>query len=100
MKPTENIQQALSLFVNNRTSELIVEENNKPAGIITTCDFLPEIVLVDSYYEIIGNIRATVESSITKQETLQLAKDIMNTDLVTVTKDSELADVAWIMAKN
>lgn len=94
--PDETIDTVISVMLDNNVSRVVVVRNNKPVGIITGKDLLPVSTLIepDTY-----SIRKT-PTLLSNVSTALIAKDVMRNEPITITKDIDLADAAWIMVRN
>lgn len=94
--PDETIDTVISVMLDNNVSRVVVVRNNKPVGIITGKDLLPVSTLIepDTY-----SIRKT-PTLLSNVSTALIAKDVMRNEPITITKDLDLADAAWIMVRN
>jgi CBS domain-containing protein len=121
--PEETVHIVLLLMTNNKVSRVVVVKDGKPIGIITGRDLLPMSVLSDAYFfryetdnpkdqgatneysdERVAS-RAKMQKRYPKYipsgiKSIFLAREIMTHDPITISKDSDLANAARIMARN
>lgn len=99
--PNNSIMAAISILVSKGVSRIVVVQDKKPIGIITSRDLLP-------YKGLFDPSRANIEKSSPEERTpissgilkALLVKDIMSHEPITVTQDSDLALAALIMINN
>ncbi|MFQ5970641.1 MAG: CBS domain-containing protein, partial [Nitrososphaerales archaeon] len=82
--PEETGHKILSIMANNRISRVVVVRNQEPVGIIAGRDL----------GALFGQVLTPDLSAIF------LARDIMKQDPITIGKDSDLAEAAYIMVRN
>lgn len=104
VEPDETTHRVLSLMANGNVSRIVVVRGKKPVGIITGRDLLPMGALFGpDAYEIVREAFSHKQAQVISPSGINavfLARDVMKYDPITVSKDSDLADAAWIMARN
>ena len=106
--PDEPLHMALMLMTDNKISRVVLTRNRKPVGIITGRDLLPISLLFGTgIYGQHWDIQEPVGARRREQifipsgiKAIFLASDVMKYDPVTITSDSDLAEVAHIMVRN
>jgi CBS domain-containing protein len=103
--PDENLHTILQLMADRELSRVVVTRNQKPVGIITGHDLLPLSILFGT--RIAGKYWTSEEELISRRQNIPsgikavfLAEDIMKYYLITIAKNTDLAQAAQIMTRN
>ena len=99
--PDEPIHMAIMLMTDNKISRIVVTRNRKPVGIITGRDLLPVSLLFGTgiyghHWDIPEPVGARRREQILIPSGIKaifLAMDVMKYDPITITSDSDLAEV-------
>lgn len=114
VRPDEPLHMVLLLMTRGKVSRIVVTRDEKPIGIITGQDLLPVSTLFGPPLlgdRAPGSDQAGEEIATSTQREGQmfipsgikeyfLARDVMKYDPITISRDSDLADAAQIMAMN
>lgn len=104
-KPEQTIEEVAKLLADNKISGIpVVEEDGRVVGIVTEADLLvrTQKLRAPSYIQLLGGI-IYLDSVKEFKEELRKAvaaqvKDIMTDDVVTVGLDTEIEEIATLMA--
>jgi CBS domain-containing protein len=80
-KPNQNVIDAAKIMKKEDIGSVIICDKKKPAGIVTREDIINKVLAVDV------------------QPSKVLLKDIMSSNLITTTPDSDISDAAKLMSK-
>jgi len=104
--PSDPLHEAMLFMVNSNISRVIVVEKEKPVGMITMHDILPVGTLVNPFFSRFDQSDFKMASPPTLPASIPsgvrakfVASDLMKTDLVTITKDRDLAEAARLMVE-
>jgi acetoin utilization protein AcuB len=104
----ETLLIVLMLMTDNKISRVVVTQNNRPVGIVTTNDLLPVSSLFGT--GAYGKFWTTQEKEISKRrgqrfipsgiKNMFLVSDVMTKDPICIPIDSKLTEAAQIMTRN
>lgn len=104
----ETLLIVLMLMTDNKISRVVVTQNNRPVGIVTTNDLLPVSSLFGT--GAYGKFWTTQEKEISKRreqrfipsgiKNMFLVSDVMTEDPICIPTDSKLTEAAQIMTRN
>lgn len=104
----ETLLIVLMLMTDNKISRVVVTQNNRPVGIVTTNDLLPVSSLFGT--KAYGKFWTTQEKEISKRreqrfipsgiKNMFLVSDVMTEDPICIPIDSKLTEAAQIMTRN
>lgn len=102
VNPEERVSVILQLLNRYKISRLVVVEENKPVGIITTRDIIPKgsHLNFDSQAKEIENKATKEKFDVSNLRTLSMAKDIMTSNPLVIEAEASLNQAAKLMIEN